>query len=77
MKHTEVEDASFDFHYNHSFTDIMSRKRKAQFTTDHDLKYMIIKTYDAHMPKTRLFNSPVSLFLQEDKVHDKIKAITD
>jgi hypothetical protein len=73
----DEEEASFDFHYNFEFTDIMSRKRKAQIIAVYELDFMIMKTFRQHVPKTKLFNSQLSVCIEENKIHNYIKDIAE
>lgn len=67
----EKEDGSFDFHDNFFFSEIMSRRRIANFEirSKQDLS---ISCIDAHLPKSRLFNSQISISIPKDKIPDNL-----
>lgn len=58
VEHTEG--GSFDFHYNHIFSEIMSRRRIANFD-DKSLRKLAYSSIDAHLPKSKLFNPKISI----------------
>ena len=67
----EQEDGSFDFHYNFIFSEIMSRRRVANFE-NRSMQNLSISCIDAHLPKSRLFNSQISISIPKDKIPDDL-----
>ena len=69
----DKEDASFDYHYNHVFSEIMSRRRQAQFV---DNKYshqdMAQSFWSNHLQKSLLFKPKISLAgnMKQNRPHD-------
>ncbi len=61
----ESEDGSFDFHYHHIFSEIMSRHRKANFDNK-SLWKLALSCIDAHLPKSKLFNPQISVSIDDD-----------
>lgn len=67
----EQEDGSFDFHYNFIFSEIMSRRRIANFE-NRSMQDLSISCIDAHLPKSRLFNSQIAISIPKDKIPDDL-----
>ncbi len=63
----DTEDGSFDFHYDHIFSEIMSRYRKANFDNK-SLWKLALFCADAHVPKSKLFNSQISISIDDDNL---------
>ncbi|HEV7701978.1 MAG TPA: hypothetical protein VGO63_00840 [Candidatus Paceibacterota bacterium] len=59
-KAQEKEDASFDFHYDFDFSEIMSRRRIVNFS-HRNQRDLALHTIDLHLPKSKLFNSKLSI----------------
>lgn len=68
--HYELQDeeASFDFHWNHNFSELMTPRRKAQFVQGDDFSHFVLKTTDMHLQKSKLFKPQVSVFLTDDQM---------
>ena len=63
----DTEDGSFDFHYHHIFSEIMSRRRKANFDNK-SLWKLTLSCIDAHLPKSKLFNPEISISISDDNL---------
>jgi len=61
----QEEDASFDFHYNSVFSELMTPRRKVQFVLSNDLYDMALKSIDMHLQKSKLFRPDVSVSLND------------
>lgn len=64
---TEQEDGSFDFHKNFTFSEIMSRRRIANFFI-YSMKDLSINCIYKHLSKSRLFNSQISLSIPKNQI---------
>jgi hypothetical protein len=62
------EEASFDFHFNYIFSELMAPRRNLQFLVANDFSHLALKTVDMHMQKSKLFKPQVSVFIEEDKI---------
>lgn len=62
----EDEDASFDFHWNSVFSELMTPRRKVQFSIANDFNHFIMKTIDTHLQKSKLFKPQVSILLTDE-----------
>lgn len=63
----DTEDGSFDFHYHQIFSEIMSRRRKANFYNK-SLYKLAFSSIDAHLPKSKLFNPEISISISDDNL---------
>lgn len=61
------EDGSFDFHYDHIFSEVMSRRRVANFNNK-SLYKLSVSCIDAHLPKSKLFNPQISISISDDNL---------
>ena len=61
------EDGSFDFHYDHIFSEVMSRRRVANFDNK-SLYKLSVSCIDAHLPKSKLFNPQISISISDDNL---------
>ena len=67
----EQEEGSFDYHNNFIFSEIMSRRRIAYFE-DQSIINLSISCID-HLPKSRLFNSQITIYLPKGKITNDLK----
>ncbi|HRN69752.1 MAG TPA: hypothetical protein PLS49_01090, partial [Candidatus Woesebacteria bacterium] len=65
------EDASFDFHWNFAFTELMLRRRKVQFIP-RNMNELALETYDRHLAKSKLFKPKVAIGIDRGELHRKI-----
>lgn len=63
----DIEEGSFDFHYNHIFSEIMSRKRIANFDNK-SLYKLVFFSIDAHLPKSKLFNPQIFVSIPDNNL---------
>jgi len=70
-KIADQEDGSFDFHYDFIFSEIMSRRRIANFK-NYSLQKLASSCIDTHLPKSRLFNSRISVSIPKDKMPENL-----
>ena len=71
------EDASFDFHWNLTYSELMTPRRKVQFNTAQDWSEFTVKTIDMHLQKSKLFKPQLSIFLEKDKMFRLVPEIED
>ncbi len=64
----EPEEASFDFHNNDTFTEIMSRRRKVNFEDRWLNTVSSLCKNNTHSIATRLFSSGITVWIQEKDV---------
>jgi hypothetical protein len=63
------EDAAFDLHDNHIFTEIMTRRRKVQFYNNlHGVGNFATNALIGHIPKSMIFNPALCIVLDEKEV---------
>lgn len=62
------EDASFDFHWNRIFSELMTPDRKVQLNVAMDFNHLMLKSIDMHLQKSKLFRSDTSLFLSHEQM---------
>jgi len=60
------EEASFDFHWNFVFSELMTPRRKVQFVLSNSLYDLAMKSIDNHLQKSKLFRPDVSVSLNNE-----------
>lgn len=72
----DIEDGSYDFHYNIVFTELRVRERKVQITNSRRLDMELNKFIVGHLKRSKLFKPQVSIVHNMDDVLDE-KSIDD
>lgn len=62
----EDEDASFDFHWHLTFSELMAARRKAQFIPADNVNDMLLRTIDEHLQKSKLFKPGLSVLITDE-----------
>jgi hypothetical protein len=57
----DIEDGSYDLHYNFVFSELRVRDRKVQMIASKDFKFDLMKFVVDHLPRSKLFKPQVSI----------------
>jgi len=64
----KTEDGSFDFHFKRIFSEIMSRRRRANFDNKSLWELTFSSCIAAHLPKSKLFNPGIFISISDDNL---------